>query len=165
MKNSIPLLVLAGLVVGCASEETDLAVAPQPSATTAAVDISLALPPVTAPAAFDPLTVPASATPAAAVPLVNEAEKRAELADLTEKVYLRWNAALEDYRKKHNRLPQSLPELQQFHPVLASLPPPRGFALTLDPQAGEIFVVHAPRVPGSGAGHPANRLPPPLAIP
>ncbi|MCD6052088.1 MAG: hypothetical protein K0Q55_3506 [Verrucomicrobia bacterium] len=161
MKHLYPLLALSALIVGCSTEETDLVIAPAQTAAVPVVDVSAVTPSLGTPSAFDPLVTPAHTPPSASAPLVNDAEKKAELADLTEKVYLKWNAALDDYRKKHNRLPRTLPELQQFHPVLASLQPPHGFALTLDPQAGEIFIVHA-RTPSA---QPVNSLPPPLAIP
>jgi hypothetical protein len=163
MKQLYPLLALTVLAVGCSTEETDLAVHPGQPAAVAVVDVLSSAPMVTAPPSFDLLAAPASTAPVESVPLVNDAEKRAELADLTEKVYLKWNAALADYRQQHNRFPRSLTELQQFHPALASLPPPRGFALTLDPQAGEIFIVHAQPARAASA-QPAQSLPPPLAI-
>jgi hypothetical protein len=91
--------------------------------------------------------IPASHT---AVPAEADAERRTELADYTEKVYLRWNAVLADYRQKQKRWPGSLKELQQHEPDLASFQPPRGFRLQLDQNAGEVYVTRATRRAHSG---------------
>lgn len=80
-----------------------------------------------------------------AVQLENNAEKRTALTDYTEKVYIHWNAALRDYRKKHNRWPDSLPALQQHQPDTELPPPPPGFNLQLDMQAGEIYLTRTGR--------------------
>ncbi|MGV3754957.1 MAG: hypothetical protein ACO1QS_06215 [Verrucomicrobiota bacterium] len=164
MKASIhySCLGLALLVAGCASEETDsfvLKPATETAAMTVPVPVEVSLVP-SSPAA-QPYAATASAASAAGetAPVETDAERRTELADYTEKVYLRWNAALTDYRQKQNRWPGSLHDLQQHQPELAAMQPPRGFALKLDPQAGEILVTRASQTrPATGA------LPPPLAI-
>jgi len=149
-------LSLALLVAGCASEETDSFVLKPATATTAPVPVEVSLVPAS------PAAQPYAATASAAsetAPVETDAERRTELADYTEKVYLRWNAALTDYRQKQNRWPGSLHDLQQHQPELAAMQPPRGFALKLDPQAGEILVTRASQTrPTTGAS------PPPLAI-
>lgn len=164
MKQIYPLLILAALVVGCSKEESDSELYTGQTTVEAVGDVFPVSPAITTPRPFDPLAAPAEVSHNESVPLVTDAEERVKLADLTENIYLQWNAALEEYRKEHNRLPRTLLELQQFHPELASLQPPRGFALTLDPQAGEVFIVRAQpaKAPSS---QPANQRPPPLAIP
>ncbi len=158
---NLACLSLVLLVIGCASEETDHLVVPVPGDTSAvvvvatAVDISLTPPSTSGHSLADNAS---PVTNEAVVP-ESDAERRTELADYTEKVYLRWNAALTDYRQKQQRWPGSLQELQQHQPELVSLQPPRGFALKLDQQAGEILVTRASQTrPATGA------LPPPLAI-
>lgn len=154
-------LSLALLVIGCASEETDHLAVPVPGDTSAVVvpatvDISLTPPLVLGQPVADSAALIASES----VAPESDAERRSELADYTERVYLRWNAALTDYRQKQQRWPGSLQDLQQHQPELVSLQPPRGFALKLDPQAGEIYLTRASQARSAG-----TVLPPPVAIP
>jgi hypothetical protein len=150
------------VVSGCASEETDsFALKPSaaPVVSVASVPVEVLLAP---PAAAQPYAVAAAnAAPMAGevTPAETDAERRTELADYTEKVYLRWNAALSDYRQKQNRWPGSLHDLQQHQPELAAMQPPRGFALKLDPQAGEILITRASQTRAA-----TGALPPPVAI-
>ncbi len=152
-------LGLALLVAGCASEETDTFALKPATATTVPVPVEVSLLPAS-PAA-QPYAATASAASAAGetAPVETDAERRTELADYTEKVYLRWNAALTDYRLKQNRWPGSLHDLQQHQPELAALQPPRGFALKLDPLAGEILVTRASQTRSA-----LGALPPPVTI-
>jgi len=154
-------LSLALLVIGCAKEETDQLALVTPAdavaiVAPAAVDVSLTSPTTSGQSWAD------SAAPSAneSVAPESDAERRTELADYTERVYLRWNAALTDYRQKQQRWPGSLQDLQQHQPELVSLQPPRGFALKLDQQAGEIYLTRA-----SQARSAVTVLPPPVAIP
>lgn len=152
-------LGLALLVAGCAAEETDtLMVAPASTSVevvVTAVDVTL-MPPSSPSQA---VATSAATVSAGVVPVETDAERRTELADYTEKVYLRWNAALTDYRRKQSRWPGSLHELQQHQPELVSLQPPRGFTLKLDPQAGEIYLTRASQPRSSVT------VPPPVGIP
>ena len=73
--------------------------------------------------------------------LLKDFDQISNRRDHMEKVANRWNNALGKFSKKHGRQPKTLPELQQFQPDLASLNPPSGFQLQLDPGAGEVYLI------------------------
>jgi hypothetical protein len=157
-------LVLSLLCLGCTSQENELPSLPPPVSTTVLEGVSIAGP---APAASSYGTPEAhsSGNLPPAPKMERDAERRTELADQTEKVYLRWNAALGRYRQTLNRWPANLQELQQHEPSLAGLTIPDGFQLQLDRSAGEIYLTRTVSARSAPVPPPPTILMAPLAIP
>lgn len=142
MKTIVPALIVAVLLAGCSAEEKDLVPKAQPVAPPASIT-----PVVSLPAPAPHLPPPGTATPAPppqAQPFLStDGDNRAQLAEKTERVYMKWNAALAAYTKQNQRPPSSLADLEKFQPELAANQAPPGFKLLYDPQIGEVLVTHA----------------------
>ncbi|HEY1174022.1 MAG TPA: hypothetical protein VGH19_21835 [Verrucomicrobiae bacterium] len=160
----LSLGALALLLVGCSAEDQDeLPIATPAASSIEASGSGTRATTTVASYAVDAFLAAPTATVVEQVPVVTDAEEKIALADYTEKVYLRWNAALTTYRQKQSRWPASLHELQQAHPELASFQPPRGFVLNLDKKADEIYLTRVAHQ--VTAVTPPPNLPPSLNIP
>lgn len=142
-QNFIIALLLSAAVISCSDKSADdFSVSlqpPGPQPVSDGVDIQA----VPLPGTDHTLVFAGKGVPGDIIKPVADADKRQQLSEQTEKVYLRWNAAVASFRQTQNRWPHSLRELQQNQPDLAEALPPDGFRLLLDAEAGEVYLARA----------------------